>query len=110
MAWLYRIAANALADRWQTVSRESGKPAAEIASVEFDEFEIEMAELRAKLFRSVANLPEDQRRVIEMRFAEEKSIGEIARELKRTPGAIKQLQFRGIRNLRAQWSAKPGKK
>ncbi|HXQ25252.1 MAG TPA: sigma-70 family RNA polymerase sigma factor [Candidatus Acidoferrales bacterium] len=102
VAWLYRIAANALADRWRKVSRESGKPAAEVASVEFDESEIEMAELRAQLFRSVANLPEDQRRVIEMRFAEEKSIREIAKELGRTTGAVKQLQFRAYQKLREQ--------
>jgi DNA-directed RNA polymerase specialized sigma24 family protein len=37
-----------------------------------------------------------------MRFAEEKGIREIARELKRTSGAVKQLQFRGIQNLREQ--------
>ena len=103
-AWLYRIAGNALADRWQKVSRESGKPAAEIGSVEVGESEIEMAELRAQVFRSVANLPEDQRRVIEMRFAEEKSIREIAKELGRSTGAVKQLQFRAYQKLREQAS------
>lgn len=46
------------------------------------------------LFRSVERLPADQRRVIVMRFAEEKSIREIAEELGRSEGAIKQLQFR----------------
>jgi DNA-directed RNA polymerase specialized sigma24 family protein len=37
-----------------------------------------------------------------MRFAEEKSIREIAEKLGRTEGAVKQLQLRGLRNLRAQ--------
>ncbi|MFZ0979106.1 MAG: sigma-70 family RNA polymerase sigma factor [Candidatus Acidiferrales bacterium] len=101
-AWLYRIAANAVADRWQKVARESGKPAAEIPSVEFDDSEIEKSEWRAQLFRNVASLPEDQRRVIEMRFAEEKSIREIAKELSRSTGAIKQLQFRAYQKLREQ--------
>jgi RNA polymerase sigma-70 factor (ECF subfamily) len=45
-------------------------------------------------------LAEDQRRVLVMRFAEEKSIGEIARELGRSEGAVKQLQFRALENLR----------
>lgn len=98
-AWLYRIAANAIADRWKSLSRESGRPAAEIPSVEFDEVEIERAERRARLYRNVANLPEDQRRVIEMRFADEKSIREIAKELGRSTGAIKQLQCRAYRKL-----------
>jgi RNA polymerase sigma factor (sigma-70 family) len=51
----------------------------------------------------VETLPDDQRRVIEMRFAQEKSINEIARELGRTDGAIKQLQFRGLESLRSQF-------
>ncbi|MGD0956030.1 MAG: sigma-70 family RNA polymerase sigma factor [Candidatus Acidiferrales bacterium] len=101
-AWLYRIAANAVADRWQRVSHESGKPAAEVASAHFDDSEIERAEWRAQLFRNVANLPAEQRRVIEMRFAEEKSIREIAKELGRSTGAVKQLQFRAFQKLREQ--------
>ena len=52
------------------------------------------------LFQAVETLPDDQRRVIVLRFAEEKSIREIAGELGRSEGAIKQLQFRGLENLR----------
>jgi len=37
---------------------------------------------------------------VRMRFAEEKSISEIAAELGRSEGAIKQLQFRALQNLR----------
>jgi RNA polymerase sigma-70 factor (ECF subfamily) len=102
VAWLYRIAGNAIADRWQRLSRESGKPEAETVSVDFDDSEIENAERRALLFRNVANLPADQRRVIEMRFAEEKSIREISKELGRSTGAVKQLQFRAFEKLREQ--------
>ncbi len=36
-----------------------------------------------------------------MRFAEEKSIREVAEHLGRSEGAVKQLQFRGLENLRA---------
>ncbi len=36
-----------------------------------------------------------------LRFVEQKSIREIAQELKRTEGAIKQLQFRALEKLRA---------
>lgn len=56
----------------------------------------------AALFRQVKSLPADQRRVIEMRFAEEKSIREIAQELRRTEGAVKQLQFRALERMRAR--------
>ena len=74
----------------------------EAPSVEFDDAEIERTERRAQLFRNVAKLPAEQRRVIEMRFAEEKSILEIAKALGKSPGAVKQLQFRAIEKLRGQ--------
>jgi RNA polymerase sigma-70 factor (ECF subfamily) len=100
-AWLMRIASNAIADRWKLAAREHGNPMpGEAVSKNISPEEIEQ---RARLFRLVETLPDDQRRVIEMRFAQEKSINEIARELGRTDGAIKQLQFRGLESLRSQF-------
>jgi len=64
--------------------------------------DIEQTERRARLFRAVETLPEDQRKVILLRFAEEKSIREIAADLSRSEGAVKQLQFRGLENLRVR--------
>ena len=102
-AWLYRIAANAIADRWHRLSREgnvssSQGPTAELADPE--NFDMEEIERRAKLHRLVDGLPEAQRRVIVMRFAEQRSIRDIAQELRRSEGAVKQLQLRGLQNLR----------
>jgi RNA polymerase sigma-70 factor, ECF subfamily len=99
-AWLMRIAANAIADRWRRGSREqSGEFASDPASAEPSPEEIE---IRAQLFRLVQELPIEQRKVVQMRFAEEKSIREIAQALGRTEGAVKQLQFRGIQTLREE--------
>jgi RNA polymerase sigma-70 factor, ECF subfamily len=99
-AWLMRIAANALADRWRRLSREQGsESAAEPVSSEPSPEEIEV---RAQLFRLVDGLPDDQRQVVQMRFAHEKSIREIATALGRSEGAVKQLQFRGLETLRAE--------
>jgi RNA polymerase sigma-70 factor, ECF subfamily len=97
-AWLFRIAANAIVDRGQRVAREQHLPAQDPP----EEPSPEDIEHRARLFRLVEGLPADQRRVIVMRFAEQKSIREIATALERTEGAIKQLQFRGLDNLRAR--------
>jgi RNA polymerase sigma-70 factor (ECF subfamily) len=107
-AWLLRIAANAIADHFQRTARERNVPSAE-DPFNFpqgrqgrpEEVSLEEVEHRAQLFRLVRQLPADQRRVIRMRFAEEKSIREIARDLGRTEGAVKQLQFRALKNLRA---------
>jgi RNA polymerase sigma-70 factor (ECF subfamily) len=101
-AWLFRIAANAIADR--------GKRAAQLETIKLREFreddaadEADLAEVehRARLFKMVEKLPGDQRRVITMRFAQQRSIAEIAKDLGRSGGAIKQLQFRGLQSLRA---------
>lgn len=96
--WLLRIAANLIVDRWKQMGREVVEDPPEQV-IEVCPVEVEH---RARLFRMVELLPEDQRRVVIMRFAEERSIKEIAGELGRTEGAVKQLQFRGLQNLRAR--------
>jgi RNA polymerase sigma-70 factor, ECF subfamily len=106
-AWLYRIAANAVADHWQRASRDRDDSSMADRCDERDSGNPEEVERRARITRLVESLPDDQRRVIEMRFAQEKSIREIAKELRRTNGAVKQLQFRGIQNLRELWKKKP---
>jgi RNA polymerase sigma-70 factor (ECF subfamily) len=98
-SWLYRIAANAVADHFQRASRQSSAPPPSQSSSDED---YEDVERRAALFRSVNRLPPDQRRVIVMRFGDEKSIREIAQEIGRSEGAVKQLQWRGLQSLRAQ--------
>jgi RNA polymerase sigma-70 factor, ECF subfamily len=92
-AWLVRIAANTLSDHWRLKAREAGD--------ELSDDSMENVERRAALFQLVDRLPDDQRRVIVARFVEQKSIRDIAQELKRTEGAIKQLQFRALEKLRA---------
>ncbi len=100
VAWLYRIAANAIADQARKQSRETAET--ELATNPSVDADLEQVERRTRLFRAVEALPEDQRRVILLRFAEEKSIREIAADLNRSEGAVKQLQFRGLENLRTR--------
>jgi RNA polymerase sigma-70 factor, ECF subfamily len=105
-AWLFRIAANLIADRWQRSGREvtddSLIDSAASESGKTGPAEIEEVERRATLFRLVNTLPEEQRRVVVLRFVEDKSIKEVAREVCKTEGAVKQLQFRALTNLRAR--------
>jgi len=65
--------------------------------------EIEEVERRATLFRLVDSLPVEQKRVVVLRFVDQKSIKEVAREIRKTEGAVKQLQFRALSSLRARW-------
>jgi len=95
VAWLYRIAANVLHDRARNAGREAPLDDCDVA-VDDD------VERRALLFRLVDTLPPAQRAVLVKRFAEQRSIADVARQLGRSEGAVKQLQLRAIEALRAQ--------
>jgi RNA polymerase sigma-70 factor, ECF subfamily len=100
-AWLFLIAANAITDR--------GKRAAQFEAIRLrgiheagpsSDADLDEVEHRARLFKLVETLSDDQRRVITLRFAHQKSIAEIAKDIGRSEGAVKQLQFRGLQSLR----------
>jgi RNA polymerase sigma-70 factor (ECF subfamily) len=102
-AWLFRIAGNLISDRWQRKSREDvADDPEQIESAPASTAEFEEVERRATLFRLVDTLPAEQRRVVVLRFVEQKSIKEVAREIRKSVGAVKQLQFRAISSLRAR--------
>lgn len=103
-AWLLRIATNALADRWQRASRGIEVQAEDSLEerAESDAGNTAEVERHAMLFQLVDRLPPDQRMVVLRRFVDQKSIREIAQELGRSEGAVKQLQFRALETLRGQ--------
>ena len=98
VAWLLGIASHLIAHRWQRHARYPETPADELE----EPGALDQTERQALLAQLVDRLPEDQRHVIRRRFIDQHSIREIACELGRSEGAIKQLQFRAIENLRDQ--------
>jgi RNA polymerase sigma-70 factor (ECF subfamily) len=104
VGWLFRIAANALADRRRKAGRDSAEPPPDVP----DDGEWAAIERRAMLFQLVERLPLAQRQVIEMRFVDGRSIREIAAALARSEGAIKQLQLRALANLRKGMGGRHG--
>ena len=112
--WLFRIASNMIADRAKRVAREGNVPLNESEpsltvtpysrrgsrSPQTQQTDLEDAERRARVFKLIDELVGDQHRVVVMQFAEEKSIRQIAGELERSEGAVKQLQFRALESLR----------
>ena len=103
-----------IADRAKRVAREGNVPLNESEpsltvtlysrrgsrSPQTQQTDLEDAERRARVFKLIDELVGDQHRVVVMRFAEEKSIRQIAGELERSEGAVKQLQFRALESLR----------
>ena len=97
-AWLYRIAWNEIVDRAKRSSREA-ELTAEPTHDEMDDVAV-----RAEVFQMVERLPDAQREVIVKRFAEGRTLEEVAKEMGRTEGAIKQLQFRALETLRRNYA------
>lgn len=101
--WLCRIAANLISDRHHRNAREGvADDPVEIESAPANSSNFEEVERRATLFRLISSLPDDQRRVVILRFVEPKSIKEVAQQIRRSEGAVKQLQFRALSSLRAR--------
>ena len=94
IAWLYGIAANVLSKHWQRQGKHSAEELPDLSSAGD---EIERAVMLGK---AVESLLPDQKHVIVRRFVDQKSIRDIADELGRSEGAIKQLQLRALENLR----------
>ena len=93
VAWLYGIAANVLSNHWQKLGKSTALDDPDLSASD----EIERSLMLAQLVESLAP---DQRLVITRRFIDEKSIREIAHELGRSEGAVKQLQLRALEKLR----------
>ena len=96
VAWLLGIASHLVARRWQASRPEALLDELEVAATS------DQAERQALFTQLLERLPKDQRHVIRRRFLEHRGIREIAQEMGRSEGAIKQLQFRALETLRSQ--------
>jgi RNA polymerase sigma-70 factor (ECF subfamily) len=103
-AWLFKIAANAIAQFGREVTRAKEEPLEDASDPVVDED----AERRALVFDLVKRLPGDQQRVVRLRYAEQKSVREIAGEMERSEAAVKQLHYRALEKLRAQMEGRHG--
>lgn len=101
-AWLIRIASNLLAR--SAVVDARGEP---VGQLDEPDFAPEVVE-RARLYSQIAALPDDQRRVLLLRFGEERSIADTASAMGRSEGAIKQLQRRALASIRERMEEDDG--
>jgi RNA polymerase sigma-70 factor (ECF subfamily) len=100
-AWLYQIAHNLAINAVQRERPVVGEEVLEqIVSPEVGpEQAFQQGEERARLQRALLDLTEEQQQVLMLRFVADQSIAEVARALQKSEGAVKQLQFRGLRSL-----------
>jgi RNA polymerase sigma-70 factor (ECF subfamily) len=105
-AWLFRIAHNTVANAHRSRSRRSAQPIPdwfEMPAPDADPARLAAAadELR-EVRRAIECMPDDRRQVILLRFVDELSTAEIAKVLDRSPGAVRVLLHRSLRDLAAR--------
>jgi RNA polymerase sigma-70 factor, ECF subfamily len=105
-AWLFRIAHNTVANAHRTRRRRRLEPLPERwdrAAPNADPATlVARAEEARRVLRAVRRLPEDRRQVVLLRFVDGLSAAEIAVVLDRSPGAVRVLLHRSLRELAAQ--------
>jgi RNA polymerase sigma-70 factor (ECF subfamily) len=111
-AWLFRIAHNTIANAHRTRSRRPTDPlpdSFERAAPDADPARLvaladELREVRA----AIAQMPDDRRQVVLLRFVDDLSTAEIAEVLDRSPGAVRVLLHRSLRELATRLGHVPG--
>ena len=101
-AWIFRIARNVVVDHWR--AKRDTVPLDEALATERGETldaHFESLARREELQVAMQKLTEDQREVLVLRFGMGMSHREIAEQTGRNEEAIRALQFRAIRSLRA---------
>ena len=106
-AWLFKIATNTIAQHGRDTARAKEDPWDKADAHE--PVTDEDAERRAVVFDLLKRLPEDQQKVVRLRYAEQKSMREIAADMIRSEAAVKQLHYRALENLRRQMEGRHGK-
>jgi RNA polymerase sigma-70 factor (ECF subfamily) len=106
-AWLFRIARNTIANSHRSRFRRRSSPLDELdqhppaPDADPAAMSVRADELRA-VRRVLAELPDDRRQVVLLRFAEGLSTREIAQVLDRSEGAVRVLLHRALRDLAAR--------
>lgn len=95
-AWLFRAARTAIVDEWRSYGECPAVPL-EWYAEELTYSPQADSQAQQRVARILARLTEAQRRVLELRFLEGKSLVETAQELGITEGNVKVLQHRALR-------------
>jgi len=105
-AWLFRIAHNTVANAHRSRARRPAEPLPEWferPSADADPARlVALADELHEVRHAIERMSEDRRQVILLRFVDELSTSEIAEVLDRTPGAVRVLLHRSLRELAAR--------
>ncbi|MFP5343524.1 MAG: RNA polymerase sigma factor [Candidatus Limnocylindria bacterium] len=108
--WLFRIARNAIAERRRALRRhpETTLDAVLDARATTDVEAIAVRnEAAAAAWTAIAELPDDRRQAVVLRFVHELTTAEIATILGRSEGAVRVLIHRGLRRVAERLGERP---
>lgn len=100
-AWLYRIAYARLVDYYRRMThRQTDELPEDLVDHTLD-IELDAAQRIdvEQIWKAVEELTEEQKLVVQLRFIEGKSVEEVAQQLGKSPGSVKALQHRALRQL-----------
>ncbi|MGH2357764.1 MAG: RNA polymerase sigma factor, partial [Candidatus Limnocylindria bacterium] len=102
-AWLFRIAHNNAANALRSRRRRAAQPIDDapepVAAGADPAGMVARADELRRVRRALATLPDDRRQVVLLRFVDGLSAREIGAVLGRSPGAVRVLQHRALRDL-----------
>ena len=104
LPWLYTIAHNHVIDNFRSKKKELPMEIETITEVSDHKLEIEIKLEHQQLLNIIADLPENQRQVIILKFIDGLSNREIEQVMQKTPGAVRILQMRALAALRQRLS------
>jgi RNA polymerase sigma-70 factor (ECF subfamily) len=104
VAWLYRIASNAVTDYYRarrvTTSLDEGIPLADRGTSP-EEAALRLDDQQA-VARAIQTLSPDQQDVILLRFSEDMKLKDIGQVVGKSEGAVKALMFRALNSLKGK--------
>lgn len=102
MAWLYRIAHNAVIDHYRTkkvsISLDDASPV-ELSHTDDVDEKLDMQIRSQELREALRELTDEQQQVLLLKFVGGLSTSEIAEQLGKQQGAVRALQMRGLQGL-----------
>jgi RNA polymerase sigma-70 factor (ECF subfamily) len=108
---VYAIAANKVADAYRAASRDKSSPVEELPELSMladgPENLAMAADLKVRMARLLATLPDVQREVLTMRIAVGLSANETAEALDLSPVHVRVIQHRALARLRSVMAADP---
>jgi RNA polymerase sigma-70 factor (ECF subfamily) len=110
-AWLFRIARNTVANAHRSRRRRRTEPLPDSFERQAPNADpaglVALADELHAVRRAITEMPDDRRQVIVLRFVDGLSTAEVAEVLDRSPGAVRVLLHRALRDLAARLAQPP---